>query len=222
MRMFVTGTGTGVGKTYVSVALLEWFKRHKIKAMGIKLLASGCQEIEGRLFNDDALLLRQHSHRCYDYERHNPFAFSLPIAPHLAAKEVGVSLSAKCLCEAARSLPDEHAVTLYEGVGGWYVPLNNYETMAHVVQQLSCSVIMVVNVSLGCLNHALLTYKAICDSGLSCVGWVANQLEADVLYAQENYETLSHWINAPCLGFVRPGMQAIDGLDSDVIKAMIS
>jgi len=89
---------------------------------------------------------------------------------------------------------------LIEGAGGWFVPLNDNETMADLCIALEIPIILVVGLKLGCLNHALLTQQAISDAGLNLAGWVGNQIDPKMEFIEENLDTLKQSMNAPCLG----------------------
>jgi len=69
-----------------------------------------------------------------------------------------------------------------------------------MAQQLALPVILVVGLRLGCINHALLTAQAIAARGLKLAGWVANLVDADMLYQQQNIEALQQRLDAPLLG----------------------
>ena len=70
--------------------------------------------------------------------------------------------------------------------------------MADVIAELNIPVILVVGMRLGCLNHALLTMQAIHNSGCHCAGWIANCLDPQMDYLQENIDTLRQSLPAPC------------------------
>jgi dethiobiotin synthetase len=91
---------------------------------------------------------------------------------------------------------------LVEGAGGWRVPLNNRETLADVPRELNCSVVIVVGLRLGCLNHALLTAEAIRRDGLHIAGWVGNVIDPQMPRLDENIATLQRLFTEPCLGVV--------------------
>ena len=93
-------------------------------------------------------------------------------------------------------------VVIVEGAGGLLVPLNAQQDSADLVQELGLPVILVVGMRLGCLNHALLTVEAIAARGLTLAGWVANVVDADMTFAEENIAALQQRIAAPLLGVV--------------------
>lgn len=199
MSYFITGTDTGVGKTLVSCALLHAFAARGKKAIGFKPVAAGCDE-DGR--NDDAICLRAASSVQAPYDRINPYCFPLAIAPHLAARQAGTRIEFLHILAAYRELAGQADEVIVEGVGGFRVPLNETQDGADLARQLGLQVILVVGMRLGCLNHALLTVRAIADHQLECAGWVANVLDADMPALQENIAALRERIAAPLLGVI--------------------
>lgn len=171
---FITGTDTDVGKTTAAVAILLAARRLGSTA-AIKPVAAGCEATSLGLRNDDALQLQRAATLKLSYQQVNPIALKLPIAPHLAAAQEGRSLTVAELVAHCRSIMKLHAdLTLIEGAGGWRVPLNDTETFADLVKALAVPVVLVVDIKLGCLNHALLTAEAINRDGLRLAGWIAN------------------------------------------------
>ncbi len=190
-KFFVTGTDTEVGKTYVSSLLLEQFNKQGLSTIGLKPIASGAELISGQLQNEDALILQKKASIELPYQAINPFVFAPPIAPHIAAEKSGKTLSVAKMIDHVNSISAKNPdVLLIEGAGGWYVPLNENETLADFVKTYGCSVIMVVGMRLGCINHSLLTYEAIKNSGVAIEGWVANFIDPDMCSRYENLETL--------------------------------
>ena len=200
---FVTGTDTEVGKTFVSAALLEALNKKGLSTLGLKPVAAGCELDDGLWKNEDALFLQKAASVSLPYELVNPIALPDAIAPHLAAENQGISLSVKNIISLLQGGLNEPAeVTLIEGAGGWYVPLNKREFFSDFVVALSLPVILVVGIRLGCINHALLTVEAIQQTGLPLTAWVANCIDPNMSSAQQNIRTLEASISAPCLGVV--------------------
>ncbi len=202
---FITGTDTGIGKTHISVGLLQLFNRHHYSTIGVKPVATGGVEDNNtqRFYHDDARAL-QHAASIFLEDFYvNPFLFTPPIAPHLAAAETNKLLTVDLIMSVLQQTIYSSAdICIIEGVGGWQVPLNHHETMADVVMRLNARVILVVGMRLGCLNHAILTARAIQASGLCFAGWVANCIDPVMQKREENIHTLIKWIPAPLLGVV--------------------
>jgi len=215
---FVTGTDTGVGKTLVSAALLTALARSGRRVVGMKPVASGCDTTSHGLCSADAEALRVAGNVAADNNDLNPYALSAPTAPHLAAAVAGVQIDIANIRAHFMRLAAHADDVVVEGIGGWLVPINRTQTMADVVRALDLPVILVVGMRLGCLNHALLTERAITASGCRLVAWVANTLERTV---PEGYvEALADRLDAPCLGVipsVSSAALAADSLDLSVI-----
>jgi dethiobiotin synthetase len=199
MSYFVTGTDTGVGKTLVSCALLRGFAARGKRVAGFKPVAAGC-DADGQ--NDDAKALRAASSMQLTYGQVNPYCLQRAMAPHLAARNEGVHIELERILTSYRELAVQADEVIVEGAGGFLVPLNDSQTSADLAQELKLPVIMVAGMRLGCLNHALLTVRAITDYQLECAGWIANVSIANMPGLLENIEALRERIAAPLLGIV--------------------
>jgi dethiobiotin synthetase len=205
---FVTGTDTGVGKTVVTLGLMQCLQSQGTSVAAMKPVASGCERLASGLRNTDALQLQRQASMALDYELVNPYAFEPPIAPHIAAAQAGVRIDPENILGSYQRLAARVDCVLVEGVGGWQVPLNEDQTLADLARLLGLEVIMVVAIRLGCLNHALLTAASIAAAGCTLAGWVANRLPPLNDCGRENINTLKSRISAPLLG-VLPEYQGV-------------
>lgn len=209
---FVTGTGTNAGKTWATVALMRYFKGKGKSVIGLKPVASGCiANKDGRLVNADALLLQENATVRLDYRSVNPYAFALPVSPHIAGKDNPVELDV--IVDGFNAIKEQAQVILVEGAGGWYSPLNENQDNSDLAVALALPVLMVVAVKLGCINHAKLTYQAIKSDRVTCAGWIAVCADATAMYPEEIVSTIKKMLDVPLLG-VLPYM---DGPDFDVL-----
>lgn len=198
--IFITGTDTDAGKTYVAVALLKGLKALGYRTVAQKPVAAGVNDTG---FNTDALQLQQHATEPLSYELVNPYCLEDAVAPHLAAKKTGLCIDPAILTKELQELQNVDAdIALVEGAGGWLLPLDDKTTMADWVTEQQLPVLLVVGIKLGCLNHALLTINEIERSGLKLLGWVANCIDPDMAYQQENISYLQQKLTAPCLGIL--------------------
>ena len=202
---FITGTDTDVGKTYIASALVRYFVQQGQTAVGMKPIAAGCEKINGALRNADVSALLAASNFAARLEDVNPYAFEPAIAPHIAAEQVGVTVSLSKIKHAFDTLQSQADVVIVEGAGGFRVPINREQTMADLAAQLNLPVIMVVGIRLGCINHALMTAGSIKAAGLNLAGWVANRIDPDMPALAENVQTLKAMIKAPCIADVNWG-----------------
>ena len=198
---FITGTDTDVGKTLVARTLLREFAAQGIRCAGYKPVSAGCARTAEGLRNQDALLLQQAASLALPYDRVNPFAFEPPIAPHIAAREVGETIPLSGLSAGLREIEQAGAeLVIVEGAGGWFLPLDRNHLLSDWVKQENLPVIVVVGAKLGSLNHALLPFAAIRHMDLPIAGWVINRLSDGMSHYQENLETLRGLLPAPFLG----------------------
>lgn len=199
---FITGTDTGVGKTYVAAALLSALAAQGHSCVGMKPVASGCSITRTGHRSEDAELLQASSSVSAAYGDINPYGFGPAVAPHLAARASGVDIDLIKIRQHFDRLCSVAECVVVEGVGGWMVPLSNDHSTADLARLVDLPVVLVVGVRLGCLNHALLTVEAIARADLRLAGWVANRIESGVELFEENVDTLRARIAAPLIGVV--------------------
>lgn len=200
-NLFVTGTDTEVGKTRISVALIQLLAESGARVAGMKPIASGCELTTQGLRNDDAVQLSQQATITLPYDLINPYAFLPAIAPHIAADQEGTHIDIDVIQRHFEQIKQQSDSVVVEGAGGWFVPIGQTLTLADVAVRLGLPVVLVVGIRLGCINHALLTVEAIKHSGLPLYGWVANHIE-DCTESAAIINTLKSAISSPCLGVV--------------------
>lgn len=195
--VFVTGTDTGVGKTSVAYGLVAALRVRGLRVGVMKPVASGASWDDGRWVNDDALALIEASGSALDYSLVNPYCFEPPIAPHLAAAEMGIEVEFDRLLDCARQIATNCDCLVVEGAGGWRVPLGPEGDFDEFAKRLGLPVLLVVGLRLGCLNHALLTAESIAQRGVPMAGWIANHLDPAMLRSVENLRTLESRLGPP-------------------------
>ncbi|MDX7989927.1 dethiobiotin synthase [Xenorhabdus littoralis] len=201
-KYFLTGTDTEVGKTVVSCALLQAANKKGYQTAGYKPVASGSEMTAEGIRNSDALALQRNSVVPLTYQEVNPLVFIEPTSPHIVSAELNQPIDFSVLSQGLAVLAEKSDWVLVEGAGGWYTPLSENTTFADWVIQENLPVILTVGVKLGCINHAILTAKAIQHSGLKLVGWVANEIEPAGKRQTAYLETLVRMIPAPLLGII--------------------
>jgi len=199
-RLFITATDTDAGKTLVTSALLYLLgQTHSTTAF--KPISAGCDVVGKELVNDDAAKLKHYANSDQSLFSVNPIAFEEPIAPHIAAANFNRTITLSELENHYDKQLPEADYLLTEGAGGWRLPLGKGVFLSEFAVSTQQDIILVVNMKLGCLNHAVLTYQTIRNDGLNVVAWVAN-CQSEMDYLNENIKELSTLIDAPCLGKV--------------------
>lgn len=198
---FVTGTDTGAGKTVASGALIRALQARGVRVHPFKPIAAGAIERFGRRVNEDVVALAAAAgldERSFDLV--NPVLLREPLAPHIAAAHEGRAIALEPIRSAFDRIAASGAFVVVEGVGGFLVPLGERLDTIDLARELGLPVLLVVGMRLGCLNHALLTARAIRDSGLTLAGWIANHVDPRMGAADENVRALEMRLGAPLLG----------------------
>jgi dethiobiotin synthetase len=204
--LFIVGTDTGVGKTWVATRLLAALRSEGVKAAGMKPVAAGAEMTSHGLRNDDALALMLASGTNLPYEQVNPCCFPDATSPHLAAARFGQVLEIATIKSAFDRISGQMDVIIVESAGGWLAPIGDPPrsgetgpTMADIATALQLPVLLVVGIRLGCISHALLTSDAIRRCGLPLAGWVANPVDPDFPDREDYVESLRRRLPAPQL-----------------------
>ncbi len=204
---FITGTDTGVGKTCITAGLTHMTAQRGLRTAAIKSLAAGQDWVDGRWLNDDVACLQQASNMALSEIEVCPLQLRDACAPHIAAQKQGVAIEREAIQAAIRTTAGRADVAMVEGAGGFRVPLLPGWDMADLCADLQLPVVLVVGMRLGCLSHALLTAESIAARGLRLAGWVANILDPNMLYLEDNLHTLTDsriGLPVPCWGIVPP------------------
>ena len=168
MNLFLTGTDTGVGKTFTTALLTRALREAGLGTIAIKPLCSGERS--------DVEILRAASDNALSLDETNPVWLQAPAAPLVAARLENRTLSLDPLIDWFRKLSSRHTSLLVEGAGGWLVPITETQTLADFAVRLGLPVIPVVANRLGCINHALLTIESIRARSLPCPGIILNHI----------------------------------------------
>jgi len=211
--LFIAGTDTGVGKTWVATRLLRLMGREGLRAAGMKPVAAGAELTVEGLRNEDALALMAAANVSLPYELVNPCCFPAPTSPHLAANLAGKGVDLAAIEQAYRQMSAKTDAIIVEGAGGWFAPIGDPPdagqrgaTMEEVARMLQLPVLLVVGVKLGCLSHALLTAEAILRAGLPLAGWIGTPI--DPAFADQSPYLQSLQLRLPAPQWVLPDLPA--------------
>ena len=226
---FITGTDTSIGKTCVTAGLTHLAVQAGFRTAAIKSLAAGQDWVDGRWINEDVALLQQASNMGLSEAQVCPLQLRAACAPHIAAKIEGVAIQREAILSTIQNTAAQAEVCMVEGVGGFRVPLLPGWDTADLCADLQLPVVLVVGMRLGCLSHALLTAEAVRARGLQLVGWVANIIDPDMPYLEDNLHTLADaqlglqaplWGQVPRLRAVTPAAVAAHLNNDLVLKAL--
>jgi dethiobiotin synthetase len=173
IRYFVTGTDTGVGKTYVTALLARRARELGLRVVALKPIETGVVGDMG----DDQRALVDAAGGWQSGELRGIYQFRQPVAPRVAAEAVGVTIDVERIVEVVQSRDED--VVLVEGAGGWRVPITDAIDMAGFAKACGFPVVVVARAGLGTINHSLLTIEAIERDGLAVAGVVLSQQPTD-------------------------------------------
>lgn len=196
--IFITGTDTDVGKTFIGQRLVSELLKRGVPLSPRKPAESGCETIDGVLTGHDAL---QYFHACggtVPLDLINPHRFKAALAPPAAAQLEGRQITLEHLVEA--SLHRMNGMLIVEGAGGWLSPIADNGLNADLATRVANRVIIVAADRLGCLNHILLTVEAIERRGLTVLAVVLNPINNDES-SKSNGDWLEDYAAYPVIRF---------------------
>lgn len=183
--IFITGTGTEIGKTVIAAILVEALQADYWKPVQAGFaLGTDSQVVKSILTNTASKVFPE------------TYKLTMPASPHLAAKTEGKTISLDRIAEHYSIISQASKLMIIEGAGGLMVPLNDHEFTIDLIKKLNARVVIVSRNYLGSINHSLLT-AAVCRShNLDVLGWVFNDRYLD--YEQE----VAQWSGYPVIASV--------------------
>ena len=198
--IFITGTDTGVGKTFVSCSLAALLRELGYRVGVMKPVETGCSERDGQLFPEDAVRLKQAAGCDEPIQKICPYRFAEPLAPSIAAERTNDRIVIDHLLQVYQEISSHHDVTLVEGAGGLMVPLLPSFTYADFARVAKLPLIVVAANRLGAINHLMLTLEHALCKELSVIGYVLNcPIDQISLASDTNREVLMNLTGVPCL-----------------------
>lgn len=214
-KYFIAGTGTDIGKTFVTAGIARKAIDTGYKTAVIKPVQTGTDEYPTDV---DSIRKLVPDLYCLPDEIEVPFAYKVPASPHLAAALEEQQIALEDVVAACRNAEVQEGpeVMLFEGAGGLYVPINDHETNLDLIKALGYPVILVADALLGSINHTMLSVMALRQYGVDTAGIIINNMptEADVI-AEDNVKTIAAHSNLPILG-------VIERLDGEVTTSRLS
>jgi dethiobiotin synthetase len=189
-RIFVTGIGTGIGKTFVSAILAKALEADYWKPVQAGYEEGTDSEWVARWLQETGSVVHPEVYR-----------LAKPASPHIAAREEGITIDISKICE---KIPQNDRTLLIEGAGGILVPLNESQFVADLIKEMGAKVILVSRNYLGSINHSLLTARVCREMQIPVIGWVFNDQYLD--YEEE----IVKWSNFPRIASI-PWTDNING-----------
>jgi len=193
--IFITGTDTGVGKTFVACAAARLLRSWGVNVGVMKPIATGNQ--------DDAHRLLKASEIDEDLALVNPQFFKAPLAPAIAAQAEGREVDSESIYKAYWHLSKKYDVLVVEGIGGVKVPLGESTYVVDLIEALRLPALVVARAGLGTLNHTLLTLDALAGKKVPVAGVLFNGGSGKSLAEKTNPEALQDHATVQVLGTLK-------------------
>lgn len=203
--LFVTGTGTGVGKTVVTAAIVRYLRREGVDAVPMKPVQTGATKVYGKLHPEDLdFHCRAAGFEPDDVSRElmTPYLYEQAASPHLAARVADHPVELQHIVDCVQKLHALHDVVVVEGAGGVMVPLNDDFLMLDLMKALDAPVVLAAVIDLGTINHCLLSLKVMRDAGLDVLGVIFNEpvrVQRDAVI-EDNPQSVARFGKVPMLG----------------------
>lgn len=209
--LFISGSGTGVGKTYVTTILLNEIRQAGLQCTAIKPVISGFDEADPA--ESDTALIMEASGRTVSQnsiDDISPWRFREPISPDMAAMREERSLDIKEIASFCRDCSAPDSTLLIEGVGGVMVPLTDTETVLDLMVEIGAPALLVVGSYLGTLSHTFTALKTVESYGLTVAGIVVSESLENPVPLSETVVAMSRFVGAiPVIPVPRDGSSAI-------------
>lgn len=201
--LFVTGTDTGVGKTFVTGGLARLLHNRGVRVGVMKPIETGCaRDGDERAPSDASQLLTAAGGR-QDISSVCPYRFEAALAPDVAARLAGCTIDPEVIRSRFQGVAASHDIVLVEGAGGLLVPIRGRYTMADLAVDLGLPLLVVTASRLGAVNHTLLTLAHARRRQLTVAGYVLNQLSRETDEAMStNADLLARSTDVPCAGVI--------------------
>jgi len=218
--IFITGTGTGVGKTVVTAGYAYLLQKNGYKVGVMKPVQTGAVDLNGNLhsmdmdFIESVMLMPQAIDRP---DLKTPILLHLAASPHLAAENESIKIDPHVIINAYNSIRHDYNpdYLLIEGAGGLYVPITRDYFMFNLIEALHAQVILVADAGLGTINHTMLSIDFLNKHALQLNGVVFNRTSEPISVMEKDNIKIIANISG---GVVKAIIPLINGLDVDSAK----
>jgi dethiobiotin synthetase len=201
--LFIAGTDTGVGKTFIAGGLASFFHQRGMRVGVMKPVESGCERLADGLYPQDGVFLQTMSSSTDDLKEIVPYRLEHPLTPSVAAELEDVVIDLEAIHNIYQQREAQNDLMLVEGVGGLLAPLYKRFTSVDLVRLLDIPLIVVARNGLGTINHTLLTVEHSRQSGLTVLGVILNCCSSDPdVSVETNHQVIRELSGVPFLGEV--------------------
>lgn len=195
--IFITGTGTEVGKTFVAGGLISALKKRGIRVGVFKPYAAGSRA--------DAVLLKKKAGMGEALDVINPVFLKYPAAPMVSAQKEKKKINTGNVIRLFRELIKRYQYMVVEGIGGVCVPVTGRYSVVDLMRDIRLPVLVVADAGLGTINHTCLTCRELLRSKIHIAGIVLNRYRGSSLAERTNTAVVEQLLHIPVLGIIKNG-----------------
>ncbi|MBQ7498409.1 MAG: dethiobiotin synthase [Selenomonas sp.] len=225
-NLFVTGTGTEIGKTYVAGLLVKTLHDAGLDVAYYKAAMSGNdRRTDGSLIPGDALFVKEFAGITQSLESMCPYVYEHAVSPHLASRLEGNPVRMEVVEKAFREVCAEHDYVVVEGSGGILCPLGYDEEriqLEDVVHRFRLPSIMVADAGLGTINGVVLTYEYMRQKGLPLKGILFNHYHEGDVMEEDNRYMCEEMTGLPVLSCIAKGDKTLAGITAEQVASLFS
>jgi dethiobiotin synthetase len=220
--LLVSGTDTGVGKTWVSCGVLRTARAAGLRVAARKPAETGCDpDASGNLVGSDAVALHAAAGGEEPVDAVCPIRLPDPLAPAFAARRAGVTIDVRDVVASCSARAREVDLLLVEGAGGLLVPLVDRYAFADLARELEARLLLVVGARLGAINHAMLSLEVAAARDIPVVGSIVNHFSTTVDLATETLAaSLRELTDVPLLAEIGHGVDPASVLRPETIRSL--
>ena len=200
-QVFVTGTDTDVGKTFVTAGLASALRKLGKNVGIMKPFAAGTPEKTGYKSYDVQILAN--AAQVNDAEELvNPYFFEMPASPFTATQSLGIEFNIKKVIDSFHQLTSIHDIILVEGIGGAMTPIMKDYFVTNLIKDLNLETILITSSRVGTVNHTVMTHKMCQNYGLKIAGIIINTLDPNGYEINVLKRDLKELTNVPIFGSI--------------------
>ena len=204
--IFITGTGTDIGKTYITALILKKLTENGKNAVYYKAALSGADNIDGALVPGDAKYVLEKSGLDISPESVVSYIYERAVSPHLAARIEGNPLNLEKVKRDFKNLKDEYEYIVAEGSGGIVCPIVYEEDkkimLEDIIRTLNLDTVIVADAGLGTINSTVLTYRYLESAGINVRGIILNNYDENDCMHKDNANMIENILGTEVLATV--------------------
>ena len=223
--LFITGTGTDIGKTYVTGLIVKKLAEEGKSAAYYKAAMSGNdRRADGSLIPGDALFVQKISGITQPLEEMCSYVYEHAYSPHLASRIEGHPVEMAVVKDGYKAVCDKYDYVTVEGSGGILCPICFDEAkiqLEDVIREFNLSSILIADAGLGTINSVVLTAEYMKAHHLPLKGIIFNHYHPGDVMEEDNIRMCEYYTGLPTLACVKPGDTALD-MSADALAALYS